>query len=409
MPKSKIRSKSRSKRRSRKSPRSKRRSRKSPRSKRRSCKSSRSSKRRSRKSQSSKRRSSIKTFSGKRKLNNHPKRTSPIRISPENVDYFLAEKLRSKSREKFPSLRNSKRLIAELSVQHPPSGGGISPQLPKSLAEVSRSRIGFVANSGKSYSIGSQISSNGESIAYEGQDDTTKGKVFIKSMKNTVGGMGKFIPLHQLEMLKEITNNLGVQFNNEFVPLLDYMVSPNIIYLVYKWNPGIPLFQLDQKLKVQWTSEIYEQIYNQLEVLHNFGVVHGRIAPKNILVFENNGKPIATLTDLGKSCLTKESSSMLQCRNVDQASGLLDALNYHIPPSAKADHLALALTIASILDPKIKETEIPEMIEAISKAGKADLPKLREGFDKAIKESVADASLINRIYSDVESFFETDK
>ena len=330
-------------------------------------------------------------------MNDHPKRTSPIRILPENADYLLAEKLLSKSREKFPSLRNSKRLIAEF-----------SPQLPKSIGEISRSRIGFVTDSNKSFSIGRQISSNGESIAYEGQDDTTKEKVFIKSMKNTVGGMGKFIPLHELEMLREISNQLGSQFENEFIPLLDFKVSPNIIYLVYKWNPGIPLFELPSELKSKWVEDIYDQIYNQLEVLHMYGIVHGRIAPKNLLVFEKNGKPVATLSDLGKSCFTKESSSLLQCRNVDKTSGLLDALNYHIPPSVKADHFALALTIVSILDPKIKQEEIPEMISAISKADKARLPEFKQNFNKAIQEKVADESLINRIYNDIESFFEAE-
>ena len=83
-------------------------------------------------------------------------------------------------------------------------------------------------------------------------------------------------------------------------------------------------------------------------------------------------------------------------------------MNYHIPPSVKADHLALALTILSILDPKIKQEEIPEMISAVSKVDKSRLPEFKQNLNKAIQEKVADESLINRIYNDIESFFEAE-
>ncbi len=314
---------------------------------------------------------SILTFSGKRILNPHPKRTSPIRVTPEHADVELAEKYRSLSLAKFPSLRSS--LSQQRRSQSPLSQAPIF-QLPKSVAEFKQQSgvlSGTPTITGKlgAYSLDKQISSNGESIAYEGKNVATLEKVFIKMLPKSFGGMTSFLAEEQLAMLQYITQELASEMNNEIIPLLDNAITDKKIYLIFKWNEGFPLYKLPVENRTpQILRDIYNQIYHQLEVLHKVGILHGRIAPKNILLsFAPSGKVVATLSDIGKSCVSTEfvpkdtSRELVKCKS-EQA---IEKLNYYLPPSKELDHLALVL-VTMVMFTSDESDDIPsEVIEAL--------------------------------------------
>lgn len=326
----------------------------------------RSSKKRSRKN-------SIKTFSGKRTLNPHPKRTSPIRVTPEDINLTLAEKYRSASLAKFPSLRQS------LSQSRLRSGQNLSSapfpqvpifQLPKSAAEIKEvNLITITAKSGNTYSLDNQIGNNGESIAYEGKNVASSEKVFIKVLPRSIGGMASFLAEEQLAMLQYITQELASEMNNEIIPLLDNVITDKKIYLIFKWNKSFPLYKLPiESRQPQILKDIYNQIYHQLEVLHKVGILHGRIAPKNILLsFAPSGKVVATLSDIGKSCVSTEfvpkdtSRELVKCKS-EQA---IEKLNYYLPPSKELDHLALVLVTMVMFSPGDFDDIPSEVIEAL--------------------------------------------
>ncbi|KAJ1608049.1 Ser/Thr protein kinase [Cryptosporidium canis] len=118
-------------------------------------------------------------------------------------------------------------------------------------------------------------------------------KAFDKDLSNK--GIHPSI-LREIGILKELSSHT---FNNgSFIKLEDVIIEHDRIYAIYEYG-GISLLSfIEEKcshfnnhhsiLNLQFGINIFFQIVNSIQFLHNLGIVHRDLKPENILINEDN-------------------------------------------------------------------------------------------------------------------------
>ncbi|MHB8277094.1 MAG: protein kinase domain-containing protein [Candidatus Humimicrobiaceae bacterium] len=142
------------------------------------------------------------------------------------------------------------------------------------------------------YQILSKIASGGMANIYLAQDTRTGIKVAIKILKDEVSDKEKIYERFSQEGLLNLNHP-------NIVKILDAGVHENTSYIVMEYIDGRDLEDLIKsrnKLSVNEALSIFTQLLSALAYVHNKGIIHRDIKPKNILIDKSG---TAKLTDFG--------------------------------------------------------------------------------------------------------------
>ncbi len=142
------------------------------------------------------------------------------------------------------------------------------------------------------YQILSKIASGGMANVYLALDTTTNSKVAIKVLKEEVSDKEKILERFSQEGLLNLNHP-------NIVKILDAGIHENTPYIVMEYIDGWDLETLIKnkgKLSVNETLYIFGQLLSALAYVHNKGITHRDIKPKNILIDKSGN---VKLTDFG--------------------------------------------------------------------------------------------------------------
>ena len=142
------------------------------------------------------------------------------------------------------------------------------------------------------YRLLSKLASGGMANIYLALDTSTNTKVAIKVLKEEVTGKEK--------ILERFTQEGLLNLNHEnIVKILDAGSHNGSPYIVMEYIEGQDLEDLIKsrnKLSVNEALSIFGQLLSALSYVHNLGIIHRDIKPKNILIDKAG---TAKLTDFG--------------------------------------------------------------------------------------------------------------
>jgi len=208
------------------------------------------------------------------------------------------------------------------------------------------------------YQILSKIASGGMANVFLAQDNITNTKVAIKILKEEVSAKEKILERFSQEGL------LNLDHPN-IVKILDAGVNKNTPFIVMEYIDGGDLEDLIKsrgKLSVNEALSIFDQLLSALAYVHNLGIIHRDIKPKNILI-DKSGK--VKLTDFG---IAKSVASQVKTAT----GGYLGAPAYSSPEQmdglsvdSRADIYSLGITLYEMLSgvTPFSSTSIPTLIK----------------------------------------------
>jgi Serine/threonine protein kinase len=208
------------------------------------------------------------------------------------------------------------------------------------------------------YQILSKIASGGMANVFLAMDTSTSAKVAIKILKEEVSDKEKILERFAQEGL------LNLDHPN-IVKILDAGVNKNTPYIVMEYIDGEDLEDLIKgkgKLPVNEALAIFGQLLSALAYVHNRGIIHRDIKPKNILIDKSEK---VKLTDFG---IAKSISSHVKTAT----GGYLGAPAYSSPEQmdglsvdSRADIYSLGITLYEMLSgvTPFSSTSIPTLIK----------------------------------------------
>ena len=208
------------------------------------------------------------------------------------------------------------------------------------------------------YNILSKLASGGMANVFLALDTNTGTNVAIKILKEEVSDKEKILERFSQEGLLNLEHP-------SIVKILDAGVNENTPYIVMEYVEGSDLEELIKtkgRLPLGEALSVFGQLLSALAYVHNKGIIHRDIKPKNILI-DKSGK--VKLTDFG---IAKSLSSHVKT----STGGYLGAPAYSSPEQMdgltvdnRSDIYSLGITLYEMLSgvTPFSSTSIPSLIK----------------------------------------------
>ena len=158
-----------------------------------------------------------------------------------------------------------------------------------------------------------------------------------------------------LKLIKKFCNKFFVCY------ITDGEYDKEHIYIIFDYESS---FKISDDSSIIINSDIIENLYEGLFMMHKLNIVHNDIKPKNILINPDTNK--IKYLDFGLSCSQTDCSPFgtKKYMNPDKKLKFDNKIkNYHILDGILADHFALNVTIMELLENADVEIEFPSDID----------------------------------------------